>query len=538
MIRLEAITFSYDPGYSPTILKGIDTSIREQEMVGILGRNGSGKSTLARLLNGLLLPTTGRVEVEGAATSDASSLPAVRRAVQMVFQNPESQQVGATVFEDIAFGLANIGVPTDTVADRVAEALETVGLDVEPGREVDTLSGGQLQRLALASTLALRPRLLLLDEATSMLDVGSRRQFLETIHRLREALGLGVVHITHDLSDIESADRLVVLDDGRIIAEGTPREVFADAATLERAGLELPYRWRRQRPERTGHPVVASEAPEAPPRLEARDVIAAYGRTRRGPGFIALNGTDVMIRPGELVAVAGPSGAGKSTLMAALKGLIRPVSGEVLIDGRSAWAVKRPVVFDRIGYAFQHPDHQLFATTVGKDVGYGLSAARVPADEAAHRISVALRRVGLDPKAIIDRSPFELSGGQKRRVAIAGILVSEPTAVILDEPTAGLDLPSRTALFRIVEEITATGAAVVWVSHHLPEILAHAPRVVILADGKVLRDAPPFQVFSDREVLERLGWPIPDELDPAVLEGDAWGVDREHAAERVQETVR
>ncbi len=526
MIVLDKVRFSYDPRQAPDVVAGVTLTITDGQHVALLGRNGSGKSSLARLLNGLQCPTGGSLHVDGLNVADPTLLPEIRRSVQMVFQNPENQQVGTTVFDDIAFGLANFAVPTAEMSARALAALAQVGLDVGLSRDINTLSGGELQRLALASVVALRPKHLVLDEVTSMLDPAGRAQVLAAIRRLRSESGMSVIQITHHLEEIEDADRVIVLDAGRVCADASVAEVLADSDLLMRCGLEAPYRWRRPSVGGARHPRPVGVDRTT---IEAAGVTHDYSAARRGrrlrtgqpagPTAPVLSGIRLAIAPGELLAVAGRSGAGKTTLISIIKGLLRPTAGAVLVEGTDAWRARRPELFDRIGYVFQHPEHQLFAPSVRADVGFGLRSSQLPADEAARRVDAQLRRVGLDPDEIGDRSPFELSGGQQRRAAFAGILVTEPRVLILDEPSAGLDGDARAGLFSILREAREQGLAVVWVSHRLEEILEHAERQVVLDDGGIVADGPPRGLLSDAGLRARLDWPLLPELDPTIAEG-------------------
>ncbi|HEY0189299.1 MAG TPA: energy-coupling factor transporter ATPase [Cellulomonas sp.] len=552
MIELSRVRFSYSAPDGPEIVRGLDLAIAPGERVALLGANGSGKSTVARLVNGLNVATSGRVLVDGHDVSRPENLPPVRRLVQLVFQNPENQQVGTTVFQDIAFGLAGLGAPTGEMRGRAQDALETVGLDVGLDRDVLTLSGGELQRLALASVVALEPRYLVLDEITAMLDPAARATVLASVARLHRERGVGVVQITHHLDEVVDADRVVVVGDGVVQAEGSPAQIFADGPLLVRYGLRAPYRWQPQpsaaastaasagpSPSTTATSTTATGAP-AEARVVARGVVHDYGVPTRGRRARAtrrelaraadplrllarptLTGVDLAVRPGDLLALAGRSGAGKSTLVSILKGLLEPTLGTVHVDGTDPWAERDPAGFDRIGYVFQQPERQFFAVTVHDDVAFGLTAQHLPPEQVDAIVAAALRRVGLDPDEVGQASPFALSGGQQRRAAFAGVLVGEPDVLVLDEPTAGLDEPSRAQLFAILDALRADGVAIVWVSHRLEEILEHADRLVVLDGGTVVADDDPATVIGDPAVRARLGWPLPDELDPDVERGAA-----------------
>ncbi|PWC16334.1 ATP-binding cassette domain-containing protein [Brenneria corticis] len=240
MIAVHNVTFCYHGAASPA-LSQVSLEIRPGEFIALLGRNGCGKSSLARLLNGIELPSQGQVVVDGRSTADNDAIPAIRRAVQIVFQNPENQQVGITVGEDIAFGLSNIGWPQRDIARRVAWAIQLTGLDAEQQRPVAQLSGGEKQKLALAAVLALAPRYLILDEATSMLDPAARRQFVATLHEVRKHTPFALIYITHHLDEVLDADRWILFNQGRQLADAPPAELQTQLELLHNCGLELPY---------------------------------------------------------------------------------------------------------------------------------------------------------------------------------------------------------------------------------------------------------------------------------------------------------
>ena len=243
LIRVEQVTYRYAAGGdAPAVvaLDGVSLEVSRGDFVAVVGRNGSGKSTLARHLNGLLQPDQGRVLVDGMDTRDPARLWEIRRLVGMIFQNPDNQLVATTVEEDVAFGPENLGVPPDEIARRVTWALETVGMAAYRRHPPHRLSGGQKQRVAIAGVLAMQPACLVADEPTSMLDPRGRAEVLQTLLELRRRLGMAVVLITQQMGEAALADRVVVMDQGRIVLEGPPRSVFTRAAQLERLGLELP----------------------------------------------------------------------------------------------------------------------------------------------------------------------------------------------------------------------------------------------------------------------------------------------------------
>ena len=239
ILKIDSLIFQYETLNEPT-LKGIDFTINRGEWVAIVGHNGSGKSTLARILNGLLMPTEGNVQVNSITLTE-ETVWEVRKQIGMVFQNPDNQFVGSTVRDDVAFGLENIGTPRAEMVKRVDEAIRKVGMESFLNQEPHQLSGGQKQRVAIAGVMALQPAIIVLDEATSMLDPHGRVEVIQTLQELRETLGLTVLSITHDLEEATKADRMIVLNGGQIFAEGTPSEVFSLGEKLVEIGLDLPF---------------------------------------------------------------------------------------------------------------------------------------------------------------------------------------------------------------------------------------------------------------------------------------------------------
>ena len=244
MIECKAVRFRYEAseGHQKTrpALQGIDLTIEEGSFVAVLGHNGSGKSTLAKLLNGVLLPSEGSVLVDGIDTSDEGRLMELRRRVGMVFQNPDNQIVANVVEEDVAFAPENLGVESAEIRARVDEALRSVGMSEYALHAPHLLSGGQKQRIAIAGVLAMEPRYIVLDEVTAMLDPLGRREVLETVHRLHREKGMTVLLITHHMSEAQEADRVIVLDDGKLAMDGTPQEIFPQVERLRALGLDVP----------------------------------------------------------------------------------------------------------------------------------------------------------------------------------------------------------------------------------------------------------------------------------------------------------
>ncbi|WP_416829500.1 energy-coupling factor ABC transporter ATP-binding protein [Ectobacillus polymachus] len=239
-LRIDQLSFQY-PRSEYNALQEVSLSIYEGEWVSIIGQNGSGKSTLAKLLNGLLLPTSGRIIANGDIVLSEETIWDIRKQIGMVFQNPDNQFVGTTVKDDVAFGLENLGIPREDMARRMDYALSLVGMNDFIDQEPHSLSGGQKQRVAIASVLALEPSILILDEATSMLDPKGRKEVVDTVRHLVQTKGITVLSITHDLEEAAQSDRIIVLNKGNLEIEGTPEQVFAHANDLWQIGLDVPF---------------------------------------------------------------------------------------------------------------------------------------------------------------------------------------------------------------------------------------------------------------------------------------------------------
>ena len=567
MIRAENLGYSYlrygdeseDPVAVPAV-KGVDLQVEEGSFLAVLGHNGSGKSTLARHINALLLPSEGAIWIDGIRTSEEKELWRIRQRAGMVFQNPDNQIIGTVVEEDVGFGPENMGVPTEDIWKRVGEALTKTGMNAYRDRSPNRLSGGQKQRVAIAGVVAMRPKCIVLDEPTAMLDPVGRREVLEVVRELNRREHVTVILITHYMEEAACADRVCVMDRGRIVLSGTPREIFSRveelralhldvpevteiAHILKKAGLPLPdgiltkeeflSAMRAALPDAFGRgaadraetaalphcpaPAAAdapasekADAPASAPLLELRGVKFVYGKDSAFETQ-ALKGVDLSIGRGEFISVIGQTGSGKSTMIQLLNGLLRPSEGEVLWEGQSIFGEKFDLraLRTRVGLVFQYPEHQLFEKDVLTDVMFGPKNQGLSKEEAEEKAARALTAAGLS-EDYWKESPFELSGGEKRRAAIAGVLAMEPQVLILDEPTAGLDPKGRDGILDFVKELQKTRQiTIVLVTHSMEDAARYAQRLVIVHDGTVAFDGPVREAFRDAETLEKMGLALP-----------------------------
>lgn len=589
-----------DPG-APEALAGVSLAINAGEHVCILGANGSGKSTLVQLINGLICASEGSVEVFGLNAGDPASAAAIRRRAAMVFQHPEDQMVTSIVADDVAFGPENLGVPSAEIAARVNAALTAVDMSEHAQADPADLSGGQQQRVAIAGALAMEPEVLLLDEPAAMLDDAGRRAIRDIVRRLN-ARDITIVHVTHFMDDALAAGRVIVLEQGRIALDGTPAEVFQHRETVHRLGLELPFAeelaWTLERnlpalgplPRETDAAALAQElagrighhaesqpagpagahapdrtAPSAQaPAIAFRNVSFSYvdersahkrhllrrglDRRRRAGSALAVEDLTFDVPRGSLTALVGCTGAGKSTTVELACALKLPRTGSVELMGIATDDLsRRRELRAQVGYVSQLPDRQLFAETVFDDIAFGPRNLGLTEEEVRERVEEALALVGLSATPeMLRRSPFALSGGQQRSVALAGVLALRTPILILDEPMAGLDPQGRSRMHTLIRRLRADGVTILMVTHSMDDVAELADRVIVLAHGRVAALGSPRDVFCPPHSpapglpaalafarrLGQAGAPLPYEpLTRAELVAEIGGLIRPHTAE-------
>lgn len=629
-IQAENLAFEYirrdEDGNAADIVRaldGVSLEIKKGMFLAVLGHNGCGKSTFARHLNALLTPGEGTLFVGGMDTADSANTLQVRKEVGMVFQNPDNQIIGTVVEEDVAFGLENIGVETAQIWNRVGEGLRRLGMEKFRYSSPNKLSGGQKQKVAIAGILAMQPGCIVLDEATSMLDPAGRREVLEAVRELNRKEGITILLITHYMQEALYADQAVVMEKGKLVMAGTPREIFSEEETLRELQLEVPpvteiadclrnlglpfsrgilteqelieeaaklsllpekererlvkeaeKRLKKQKsPE--GDSSSALFVPPVPekaaslsndiigkrkqgeqeekeifckkqrlPILVMENVCYSYEKEKKrekkkwffakktagtvwqedsehtgslstasvGNGNTVVNHVSLSIYQREFLALIGHTGSGKSTLLQMMNGLLQADQGSIYYRGQdiSDTGFSMTQLRHKIGLVFQYPEYQLFESTVVEDVMFGPKNQGLPLLEAQMNTFEALKLVGIG-EDLFDVSPFDLSGGQKRRVAIAGVLAMKPELMILDEPAAGLDPKSRRELFAMLKNVhKKTGMAVLIVSHSMEDAAEYAQRILVLKEGRLLFDDVPKQVFSHEKELQAAGLDIPE----------------------------
>lgn len=537
MIKTENLIFRYNEESETNILDNINIEIHKGGFTAILGHNGSGKSTLAKHFNAINLPLGGKVYIEKMDTSDEKLLYDIRQTVGMVFQNPDNQIVATIVEEDVAFAPENMGVEPCEIRRRVDDALEAVGMTKYKKRAPHMLSGGQKQRIAIAGILAMDPAYIVLDEPTAMLDPIGRREVMATLKRLNKEKNVTVVIITHNMDEAVLADRVVVMDKGRIILDDIPEKVFSDVEKIKGIGLDVPqvtefaYELRKkgfdikndilsvEQGVEAIKPLVKNGTVAVPenyapyrsePIIEVKN--ASYEYSPDGPfNKVAVKDVSLTVNKGDFIAIIGHTGSGKSTLLQMFNALVKPTGGEVFVNGKSITDKSTDLreIRTTVGLVFQYPEHQLFEETVRMDIAFSPKNMGLSDAEIDERVKLACEIAGVDEKWL-EKSPFELSGGQKRRVAIAGVLAMQPKVLVLDEPTAGLDPMGKNKLLNRIRRMhDEYGITIVLVSHDMEDVANCAERVVVLNDGEIFAEGTPLQVFSNYESLEKIGVTAP-----------------------------
>lgn len=554
MIKTDKLIFEYEKHDEEGNVTGthraideVNLDIKAGQFIAILGHNGSGKSTLAKHMNAILMPTEGTMWVDGKDTKKEENLWDVRQSAGMVFQNPDNQIIGTVVEEDVGFGPENLGVPTDEIWERVEKSLSSVGMIEYRHHSPNKLSGGQKQRVAIAGVVAMRPKCIVLDEPTAMLDPNGRKEVLRTVEELRRREHVTVILITHYMEEVIGADRVIVMDKGHVVLDGTVREIFSQVEKLKKYRLDVPQvTMLAYELQKKGLPIPngilsTEELTEALHACRSTPVVKKENKTHVGKIEIvsqeeerkhpllklehldyvysagtayekrALKDVNLEIYQGQFIGVIGHTGSGKSTLIQHFNGLMKATSGTLYYNGENIYGETYHLreLRNHVGLVFQYPEHQLFEADVLTDVCFGPKNQGLSEKESRERALEALQLVGL-PEKYYESSPFDLSGGQKRRVAIAGVLAMRPDVLVLDEPTAGLDPKGRD---EILDQITALqkekNLTVILVSHSMEDIAKYVDRIIVMNKGRKMLDGIPKEVFSHYKELEEVGLAAP-----------------------------
>jgi energy-coupling factor transporter ATP-binding protein EcfA2 len=553
-ILVEGLRFAY-PSFSPDtsapwVIDSLNLRVHPGEWLAVMGASDVGKTTLCLLLAGLAPHLTdgtmeGRVVVAGRDTREHPP-PALADTLGLLFQEPEAQLFNPTVEAEVAWGLENLGLPATEIQARLDEVLTLLHLDQVRNRNPGELSGGQKKRLALASVLAMRPRVLILDEPMGGLDPVGRQEVLSALSDLRRQKHGYPVTIIMAESDPEAvaafADRLVVLHNGEIVLEGPPRTLFCQIGQLDAQGIAIPQMARvatklntRLNTDfdfvsvdeaRTSLSPLLGEGPGAEESMAQRAIflplwpcqdtndVSPHGREEasalrvsalefwyKDESAPALCGLELNVPSGQFVALIGANGSGKTTLVKHFNGLLRPRRGQVFVAGQDAADQSVGELAHKVGFLFQHPEHQIFSATVRQEVAFGPRNLGLSATQVDACVEAALNRFNL--VRVAEEPPAILGYGLRRRVTLASLAAMAPPVLILDEPMVGLDAPGRKETTDWLAELHAQGRTIILVTHDMALVAECAERVVVLSQGQVLADGPPAKIFRQADLLAR-----------------------------------
>ena len=528
VVTIKDLQFRYK-GEKKWALDGISLDIPKGEFLVIMGASEAGKSTLAACLNGLIPHymrgrLNGDVVVLGLNTKEAT-VPELAENVGIVFQDFEAQLFSTNVELEVAFGPENFGVPRAEIKRRIDENLKYVGLEEFRNRPPFTLSGGQKQKLAIASVLAMQPKILVMDEPTTDLDPISKQGIFEIIDKLRQSDDITLIVVEHETEEALNADRIVLIQDGKLIKSGPVREILQDVESLEELGvmpLGIPKFFNKVIPSsqlpltpdegvmafkqanlqisesKFEELVLAEDAASqkfSTPIIQCKDLEHTYPN-----GVHALQGMDLDINRGEMVAIIGQNGSGKTTLAKHFNGLLMPTGGGIRVNDIPTSDQGIFKLGQHVGYVFQNPDHQIFSEFVFDEVAFSPRLRKVPEDVMKERVSEALEAVGL--AGYEQEDPFSLTKSGRQRVAVAAVLAIQPDVLILDEPTTGLDYTEQRSMMDMVKRLNERGSTTIFITHHMWVVAEYAQKVFVIKDGKILLKGSTREVFSQEKILE------------------------------------
>lgn len=532
IVEFNNLSFTYRDSHRKA-LDNISHQIDEGNYVVWMGHTGAGKSTLICCLNSLI-PNFIKGKLEGSAVVLGKEIKDVKirdlsRNVGIVFQDFESQLFSTNVELEVAFGAENLGLPRKEIKKRIDKILPLVRLESLRDREPSTLSGGQKQRLAIASILAMRPKILALDEPTTDLDPIGKVEVLQLAKRLRET-GTTMILVEHETEEALNADRMILLNNGKLIRVGLPDEIVYDTELLLEAGVapiqvnefyqkllpniekeKLPlnleegisYFSKQLKVKENAFDILRKKDKKYFKKIEDTVTVNVDNLSYIYPtGIKALSNINLKIYKGEFVAIIGQNGSGKTTLVKNFNGLFYPTSGKVEIFGRDTREMSRRDLGRIVGYVFQNPDHQIFAQTVWEEVSFGPKNYGLGKKEVEENVKQALLSVHLEGFEEMD--PFILTKGERQRVAVASILAVKPKIIILDEPTTGLDYRQQKSMMEMICDLNKRGHTIIIITHSMNTVAKYANRTIVLDDGKLLMDDLTREVFYKEDDLRKV----------------------------------
>ena len=530
IVKMKNVSYTY-PNSDDQTLKQIDLEAPKSKFTVIMGKTGAGKTTTILCLNGIIPQLNegelaGDIEVAGLDTSKYR-IQTLAKYVGIVMQDTSTQVFGSTVEEDVAFGPRNYLVPREEIHRRIKESLHRVRLEGYEKRQTSQLSGGEKQRLAIAGILAMQPGIIVLDEPTSELDPLGREEIYTTINDLNKEKDTTIIAVEHSSQEVcEKAERLIVINGGKTVWAGDPKEFFRDEKLVSDNGIKpLPVSrigWQLYNKgliDKDDIPLNVEQAYQmicsllkdkkidyrpvgavsaqgvADDLIEIRNLSHVYENGKK-----ALNDVNLTIKRGEFVAIIGQNGAGKTTLAKHLNQILQPTTGSVVIDGADI-KNKNPIELTKvIGYVFQDPDNQIFSNTVYKELEFGLKNINLGEEERKKRIDQALSLTGLVGKE--NEHPFSLGKGERQMIAVASILAMQPEILVIDEPTTGQDWAGINRMMSLVDTLNKSGTTIVMITHDMDIVAKYATRTIAMKAGSVVLDGDTRDVFASTDVLK------------------------------------
>ncbi len=505
---IEDLNFKYKTRPEPA-LENISLELKQGELLLIAGSSGCGKTTLARCINGLIPRSyrgerTGRVLLHGREVADLQ-IPEMAQVVGTLLQDPERQIVASNVFNEIAFGPENLGLPRNEILSRVDQALKRLKLEYLRERETFNLSGGEKQKVALAGVLTMNPSILLLDEPLASLDPASAHEALQVFRSLADE-GKTVILVEHRVEDaiLANPDRMLYMEDGKIKYLGPIKNLPPE---IDHTKVKLPAPWVVQRVKaldiKATEPPKPSPSPKSEPLVVFENVDFRYDEEYP----LILQNVNLEIYPGDLIAVLGPNGAGKSTLVKHAIGLLKPTKGRVLIEGQDTRKMSVAQIARTLGYVFQSPTHMLYAPTVREELEFGPKNLEFDPALIPTFVRESLSTVNLE--GLEEYPPLGLSFGQQKRTTIAAVLAMRSKILIMDEPTAGQDFANYTHFMNTLCDtsvgkesvLSAHFASTLFITHDVDLAVTYANRVLLFGDKHIIADGKPQDVLKDEEML-------------------------------------
>ncbi len=543
-IEAQKISFKYLRSTQPA-LSQVDYVQNIGEAVGICGRSGAGKSSLLFCLNRIIPEFfagefSGKVRILG---EDISGLRTYQLAekVGIVLQDFESQLFCSRAELDIAFGPENLGISREEISKRIESALETVGIKKLRKRAPETLSGGEKQRLAIASVLALEPQILIFDEATTDLDPVGKEQIWELVEKFKEQ-NKTIIIVEHEPEALFNMNRIVILEKGEVVAEGGRDEILSQPFLLKKYGVKPPQ--ISELFYHLGIPYKPMDTAQASKILKeqgfcvddekAKEILSQEEKIKPNSALFeisslyhtypnqvnALKGIDLEIYEGDFLAIVGQNGSGKTTLVKHLNGLFLPTKGQVKYKGREIKKGDITWLSQKIGFVFQNPDHQIFSSRVYDEVAFAPRNYGFTEQEINRQVEWALDLVGLTGKE--DANPFLLTKGERQRLAIASVLSADPEVLILDEPTTGLDYQEQVRVMELLKRLNQEGRTIIIITHTIWLVAEYAKRAVVMAEGEIITDGAPREIFVKSDVMERADLKPPEITELGIKMGFAF----------------